>query len=89
MSLSITPELVPIVGGLIIGGIARYASERRYRWLLVTCVLLIALCATIGSGEFRLSWGFLVDDVLFTSLSACAGFMIAGWIARLRLSKEH
>lgn len=89
MSLSTISELLPIGGGLIIGGVARYASQRRHRLLCVACVLLIALCATIGSREFLMSWGFLIDDLVFTSLSACAGFLITGWILRERLPKNR
>lgn len=89
MSLSIISELVPIGGGAIVGGIARYASQRRYRWICAALIPLIALCATIGSGEFQLSWGFLVDDLLFTSCAALAGFLAAGWMLHYRLSKRH
>jgi hypothetical protein len=78
----ISPEVLPVAGGLVVGCVARYAYQRNRRWFYVAGVLLIALCATVASGEFRQSWGFLVDDLLLASLSACGAFLVAGLFIR-------
>jgi hypothetical protein len=74
-------EGLPVAGGAILGCIARYAYHRTQRWSYVAGILVIALCATIASGEFRQSWGFLFDDVLLVSLSACGAFLVSGLLA--------
>jgi hypothetical protein len=76
--LSIWPEALPVAGGALVGVVARFAYQRTHRWSYVAGVLLVALCATIFSGEFRQSWGFLVDDVVVASLSACGAFLVTG-----------
>jgi uncharacterized membrane protein YeaQ/YmgE (transglycosylase-associated protein family) len=74
-------ETLPVVGGAILGCIARYAYQRTQRWSYVAGIVLIALGATIASGEFRQSWGFLVDDVFIVSISVCGAFLLSGLIA--------
>jgi general stress protein CsbA len=81
-------EALPLAGGAILGCIARYAYHRTHRWSYVAVILVIALCATMASGEFRQSWAFLFDDILIVSLSACAAFLLSGVIAS-RLLQER
>lgn len=75
-------EVLPVIGGLILGSIARYAYNRTQRWTYVIGILIIALCATIASGEFRQSWGFLLDDLIIVSISASSAFLLVGHAAR-------
>ena len=85
MSLAISPEVFPVVCGAVLGCVARYAYQRKHRWIYVGCALLAALCATMLSGEFRRSWGFLADDLMFVCLSACGAFVASGFAMRGRL----
>lgn len=78
----ISPEVLPVIGGLILGSIAGYTYNRTRRWTHVIGILIIALCATIASGEFRQSWGFLFDDIVIVSLSASSAFLLVGRAAR-------
>lgn len=93
MSGMISPEVLPVAGGLAVGCVARYAYQRTrhlsvgLRGFYAAAVLLIAICATVLSGEFRLSWGFLVDDLLLASLSACGAFLVTGLVASWRGSR--
>jgi hypothetical protein len=80
-----SPEALPIAGGAIFGCLARYAYYNRRWWSYVAGVFVIALCATIASGEFRQSWGFLIDDVLIVTVSACGAFVLSGLVVRRRL----
>ncbi len=84
-----SPEVLPVAGGLVVGCVARFAYQRSGRWFYAAAVLLIALCATVVSGEFRLSWGFLVDDLLLASLSACGAFLVAGLAISRRGSRAR
>jgi hypothetical protein len=78
----IYPEALPVTGGLILGSIARYTYNSTHRWSYVIGILIIALCATIASGEFRQSWGFLLDDMVIVSLSASSAFLLVGYASR-------
>ena len=49
---------------------------------------IIALCATIASGEFRQSWGFLFDDIIIVSLAASSAFLLVGHIARRKPGRD-
>jgi hypothetical protein len=67
-------ELVPALSGLVIGvllGLLRPSL----RWplggsLIVVCGVL----ATVASGEFHVTWGFLVVDIPLVALSTMASF---------------
>ncbi len=83
----ISPEVLPVAGGVLVGLAARFTYQRTRRWGYVAAVLAIAVCATVASGEFRQSWGFLVDDLLLASLSACGAFVIAGLAISWRSSR--
>jgi len=68
-------EFLPILGGLALGIFARAISKRIPVWMAAFGAFALALCATIVSGEFRLSWGFLMVDLLLVSAAAAAGYM--------------
>ncbi len=72
----INPEVLPIAGGAVLGGIASYAYHRTQRWSYVAAILLLALCATLASGEFRQSWGFLLEDALIVTLSTGGAYLV-------------
>jgi hypothetical protein len=84
----ISPEVLPVIGGFILGSIARYTYNRTQRWTHVIGIVIIALCATIASGEFRQSWGFLFDDIIIVSLAASSAFLLVGHIARRKPGRD-
>ena len=65
-------EILPIASGLLLGGLL--ASKRFPVYVRVLLVLFLAVCATIASGEFRLSWGFLFPDIAEVAISCAAAF---------------
>jgi len=84
----IYPEALPVIGGLVLGSIARFTYNRTHRWSYVMGILIIALCATIASGEFRQSWGFLLGDIAIVSLSASSAFLLVGHASRRKPRKD-
>jgi len=52
----------------------------------LVAVLAFGLLATLGSGEFRISWAFLGLDVLLVALAAVAGFAV---MHRLRWARPR
>jgi hypothetical protein len=65
-------EILPIASGLLLGGLL--ASKRFPVYVRVLLVLSLAVCATIASGEFRLSWGFLFPDIAEVAISCATVF---------------
>jgi hypothetical protein len=49
-------EMLPIASGLLLGGLL--AANRLPVYVRVLLVLTLAACATIASGESRVSWDF-------------------------------
>lgn len=71
-------EMLPIVSGLVLG--ALLAATRLPVIVRVALVLVLAVCATVASGEFRLSWGYLFPDVLeVAGTCALAFFGVKAW----------
>ncbi len=68
-------ELLPIVSGLVLGGLLAFTRLPLY--VRVAMIVVLAACATIASGEFRLSWGFLFPDVVEVAVSSAATFFAA------------
>jgi CHASE2 domain-containing sensor protein len=71
-------EILPIASGLLLGGLLAFRRLPLYVRLLL--VVVLAACATIASGEFRLSWGFLFPDLAEVAVSCAAAFFaIKAW----------
>lgn len=66
-------ECFPIVFGVALGILL--ANIRLPVLRRAVLVVMIAACATIASGEFRLSWSFLALDVLEVGFASLAGFL--------------
>ena len=71
-------EILPIASGMLLGGLLAYRRLPLYvRSLLV---LVLAVCATVASGEFRLSWGFLFSDIAEVAGSCAVVFFgVRAW----------
>ncbi len=70
-------ELLPIVSGLVAGLVLGLARPRVRLPLGVAAALGLGLLATVVSGEFRVSWGFLLLDVPLVALSSATGLVLA------------
>jgi hypothetical protein len=74
-------ELLPMVSGLVLGAVL--GLVRPSLRLPVGAVFAVALGtrATVVSGEFRLSWGFLLIDIPLVGVAAAIGLLLT---SRLR-----
>lgn len=74
-------ELIPITSGLVAGVLLGWSSRRRSWevWLAVSVAL--GVLATLVTGEWRTSWGFVLVDIPLVALCAVAGFRLARWLA--------
>jgi hypothetical protein len=70
-------EVVPLVFGLGAGlALGVLTSQRRpIVWVLVSVVL--GASATFLTGEWRLSWAFVLVDIPLVALSAATAYLLA------------
>ena len=70
-------EIFPIAAGLICGLLLGSVTARRplALWLAVSVVL--GFLATVLSGEWRISWAFLLIDIPLVAVSAVAGDLLS------------
>jgi len=73
-------ELLPIFGGLFLGALIGLRKPAlSLRWGVPMAIGLGAL-ATLLSGEFEVSWAFLLVDVSLAALSGATGFLATRWL---------
>jgi hypothetical protein len=66
-------ELLPILGGAIVGAVALRMPSLRWRWIFVAVGSVVAgALASFVNGELAISVGFLLVDVPLALLSALA-----------------
>lgn len=69
-------ELFPIVGGILLGtGLGYLRPNVRWRIGLPVAVLL-GILATVFSGEFRLTWAYLLIDIPLVVGCAAAALLL-------------
>jgi hypothetical protein len=69
-------EIFPVVSGLLLGTLLGGVTPRSRKGIGVPIVLLLAFLATVLSGEFRISWGFVLVDLPLVSIPALAAFVL-------------
>jgi hypothetical protein len=67
-------ELFPILSGLAVGMILGRLEPGLRKRTGMALVLMLAFLATVVSGEFRVSWSFLLVDIPMVAVPACIGF---------------
>lgn len=81
-------EVFPVVGGIIVGLVVGRLTVRRPPWLWVVVTVLLGVGATVVSGEWKVSWAYLLVDIPVVGLSAAAGYLVVCrvrmWELRLR-----
>jgi hypothetical protein len=69
-------EIFPILSGLLLGALLGWITPQTRQRFGVPAAVALAFLATVISGEFRISWGFLLVDVPLVSLAAVAAFTL-------------
>jgi hypothetical protein len=68
-------ELLPASLGFVLGALlTRLHSAHRW-WIGITLILLLAASTTVLTGEFQLSWGFLLVDIPLVGVATGIGFI--------------
>jgi hypothetical protein len=68
-------ELFPVLGGILLG-LFLGCLPNKARWWGAMPAALIGLAATMLSGEFRLSWAFLLVDIPLAGIGCAAGLLL-------------
>lgn len=82
-------EYAPIVLGAIVGAVgARYATARTHKVLGIAIVVVVALTATLVSGEYRENWLFAILDLAEVALGTVIAFALAAALERRRTASR-
>ena len=80
-------ELFPIVAGLLCGLVLGSLTAKRRIFVGVVFALVAGLLATIVSGEWRISWAFLLIDIPLVAISSVAGVLLSRRLVLQRASR--
>jgi hypothetical protein len=64
-------EVLPVIGGAVVGALALQTHSPRWRWALIVIGSIVAgALASFANGELEISAGFLLVDVPLALLGA-------------------
>lgn len=72
-----------MVSGLVAGLVLGTVTARRRPWVWALLSVVLGLLATVLSGEFKTTWGFLLIDIPLVGAASAASFTVSR-TARLR-----
>ena len=70
-------ELFPIVAGLLCGVVLGSLTARRRVLVGLAFSVVAGVLATVLSGEWRISWAFLLIDIPLVAVSAVVGDLLS------------
>ena len=81
-------ERFPVVSGVVLGIVVAGLRPSLRLWVGVLLAAVLGLCATVLSGEFEVSWDYLLVDIPLVAVSAGLSFTLAR-MAFLRLRRPN
>jgi hypothetical protein len=69
-------ELLPIVSGLFLGSVLGLLRPSLRVPIGAVLIIAFGVLATLVSGEFLISWAFLLIDIPLVALSAVVGLVV-------------
>lgn len=83
-------EIVPIVGGLLVGSLLVLVPTRLRRVVAVLAAFGVGALATVVSGEYRIGWEYLLFDVPLAALGTLGGYLASSRVLlRARADRTH
>lgn len=73
-------ELLPIASGLVAGSLLALVRPSVQVPIGIALAVVLGVFATVVSGEFKVSWGFLLIDIPLVGIAAAAGLATVRWI---------
>jgi hypothetical protein len=80
-------EFFPIAAGLLCGLLLGSLTARRRVIVGVVFSVVAGVLATVVSGEWRISWAFLLIDIPLVAVSAVAGDLLSRSVVLRRASR--
>lgn len=80
-------ELLPLISGLVVGVALGFLAPRLRLLFGGISAFVLGVLATVVSGEFKLSWAFLLIDIPLVAAASVAG-LLAGRLVRRQVSGE-
>jgi hypothetical protein len=80
-------EFFPVVAGLACGVLLGSLTARRRVVVGLIVSVVAGVLATVLSGEWRISWAFLVIDIPLVAVSAVAGDLLSRSVVLRRASR--
>jgi hypothetical protein len=77
-------EIFPILAGLIVGGVLGFLRPTTRLAVGAAAAIVLGVLATVVSGEYLISWEYLLIDVPLVALSSVAS-LVAGRALRRRV----
>ena len=72
----IVEELLPVASGLVIGLILGLLRPALRVPIGVVLIIAFGVIATVVSGEYLISWSFLLIDIPLVAVSSAAGLIV-------------
>ena len=82
-------ELIPVLITAVFGALIWSITGGRIRVLLLTATMVaIGVTATILSGEYAVSWLYLLPDIAEAAAGLACGVVILRWLTATSLSER-
>jgi hypothetical protein len=81
-------ELFPIAMGLVLGAALGFVRPSIRLPVGIALAIVLGVLATVLTGEFKTSWGYLLVDIPLVALAATAGLLAARY-ARPTLARAE
>jgi hypothetical protein len=79
-------ELLPLISGFVIGSLLQSMQPRVRGWAAPVLIVLFGTLAFMQSGEYAVSFAFLLSDLALVCASAAIGFAVIRWARHRRLA---
>ena len=79
-------EFFPVIAGLLIGLIMGGVTARKRPWAWLALSVLFGLAATVLSGEYQVSWEYLLVDIPLVAGASAVAFAVSRAFAGSRQS---
>ena len=77
-------EFFPVVAGILIGLVMGGITARRRPWAWLALTVLFGLAATVLSGEYKISWEYLLIDIPLVAGASVVAFVASRALAGSR-----
>jgi hypothetical protein len=72
----IVEEILPVASGLVLGSILGLIRPSVRVPVGLVLIIVLGVAATVMSGEYLISWAFLLIDIPLVAISALAGLYV-------------